>query len=247
MVIFTITRPRPMSRCSTDDPDYFEATGRVARCMSTTAVRSPRGAPIFRLEKPAAGSGRRVRTLMIAEVEAEPALAQIDIVKADGQIQEANSAHQQTLDELETKQELYKRIPATSCSARNRAASGSSGRPSGCDHLRHGRKAPAPRAVSVLRLRASALRSPRPKELDKTVVRAGVDGRVEQFALRVGDIVAPIMRSAGILILEGAGQRALRGFRSDRSADHEGRDDRGGHLAQVEALHHHPDGGNGYP
>jgi multidrug resistance efflux pump len=46
-------------------------------------------------------------------------------------------------------------------------------------------------------------------ELEKTVVRAGVSGRVEQFALRVGDIVNPLMRPAGLLIPEGAGQHAL--------------------------------------
>ncbi len=46
-------------------------------------------------------------------------------------------------------------------------------------------------------------------DLDKTVIRAGVSGRVEQFFLRVGDIVNPLMRPAGILIPEGAGQQAL--------------------------------------
>jgi multidrug resistance efflux pump len=46
-------------------------------------------------------------------------------------------------------------------------------------------------------------------ELEKTTVRAGVSGRVEQFFLRVGDIVNPMMRPAGILIPEGAGQRGL--------------------------------------
>ena len=46
-------------------------------------------------------------------------------------------------------------------------------------------------------------------ELEKTIVRAGVSGRVEQFFLRVGDIVNPLMRPAGILIPEGAGQRGL--------------------------------------
>src|SRR5262249_61241639 len=46
-------------------------------------------------------------------------------------------------------------------------------------------------------------------DLDKTVVRAGVNGRVEQFVLRVGDIVNPLMRPAGVLIPEGAGQRSL--------------------------------------
>ena len=46
-------------------------------------------------------------------------------------------------------------------------------------------------------------------ELAKTIIRAGVAGRVEQFALRVGDIVNPLMRPAGVLIPEGAGRRSL--------------------------------------
>src|SRR5262249_59647143 len=46
-------------------------------------------------------------------------------------------------------------------------------------------------------------------EVEKTVIRAGVSGRVEQFALRVGDVVNPLMPTAGILIPEGAGQQAL--------------------------------------
>ena len=46
-------------------------------------------------------------------------------------------------------------------------------------------------------------------DLDKTIIRAGVTGRVEQFALRVGDIVNPIARSAGILIPDGAGRGTL--------------------------------------
>ena len=39
-------------------------------------------------------------------------------------------------------------------------------------------------------------------ESDKTVIRAGVSGRVEQFGLRVGDIVNFVEHTAGILILE---------------------------------------------
>ena len=46
-------------------------------------------------------------------------------------------------------------------------------------------------------------------DLDRTTIRAGVAGRVEQFTLRAGDIVNPVMRSAGVLIAEGAGQGAL--------------------------------------
>ena len=37
-------------------------------------------------------------------------------------------------------------------------------------------------------------------ELDKTLISAGVDGRIEQFALQVGDYVSPVLRPAGILV-----------------------------------------------
>jgi multidrug resistance efflux pump len=46
-------------------------------------------------------------------------------------------------------------------------------------------------------------------ELSKMVIRAGVDGNLEQFTLRVGDIVNPFMRPAGVLIPEGAGRGRL--------------------------------------
>src|SRR4029077_2334265 len=46
-------------------------------------------------------------------------------------------------------------------------------------------------------------------ELGKTVVRAGVDGELVQFGLRVGDIVNPFMRPAGVLIPSDAGRKVL--------------------------------------
>lgn len=46
-------------------------------------------------------------------------------------------------------------------------------------------------------------------ELDKTVVRAGVAGTVQQFTLRRGDVVNAMLRPAGILVPEGAGQGTL--------------------------------------
>ena len=46
-------------------------------------------------------------------------------------------------------------------------------------------------------------------ELDKTVVRAGVAGSVQQFTLRAGDVVNPMLRPAGILVPAEAGRVAL--------------------------------------
>ena len=45
--------------------------------------------------------------------------------------------------------------------------------------------------------------------LDKTVVYAGVDGTMQQFSLRVGDYVNPMIRPAGILVPKGAGRVAF--------------------------------------
>ena len=56
---------------------------------------------------------------------------------------------------------------------------------------------------------AEAAREQAQVDLDKTVVRAGVSGRVEQFTLRPGDFVTPIMRPAGLLIPKGAGRSVV--------------------------------------
>ncbi len=50
-------------------------------------------------------------------------------------------------------------------------------------------------------------------ELAKTEVFAGVNGRVEQFVLQVGDYVSPVLRPAGILVPASfSGQRFVAGF-----------------------------------
>jgi multidrug resistance efflux pump len=50
-------------------------------------------------------------------------------------------------------------------------------------------------------------------ELDKTIVYAGISGRVEQFALKVGEVVNPFMRPAGVLIpAEGGRKQIQAGF-----------------------------------
>jgi multidrug resistance efflux pump len=61
---------------------------------------------------------------------------------------------------------------------------------------------------TLLPLKASA-GAGRRQVISTDLIRAGVSGRVEQFLLRPGDVVNPMIRSAGILIPDGAGERAL--------------------------------------
>jgi multidrug resistance efflux pump len=194
-------------------PIVPEINGRVAEVYVGFSGPITQGAPIFSLDnstqKAAAESARR----KIAEVEADLAVAKIDIVKADGQIQEATSAHQQALDELETKRELQRRNPGNVASRDiEKLELAAQGRLGAITAARAAKQSATERVSSVLpaqKASAEASLAQAQVELEKTVIRAGVNGEVAQFALRVGDIVNPFMRPAGILIPDGAGRQSL--------------------------------------
>jgi multidrug resistance efflux pump len=149
----------------------------------------------------------------IAEIEAGLVVARTDILAADGKIQEANGAYQQALDELETKQELYRRNPGLvaprDIEKLEVAAVGRRGAVVAAAAAKSAAEARVSSLLPAEKASAEAALAQAEVDLSKTVIRAGVGGRVEQFALRVGDIVNPMMRSAGILIPEGAGRRSL--------------------------------------
>jgi multidrug resistance efflux pump len=172
-----------------------------------------KGAPIFRLDSSKQEAAVETARRKIAEVQAELAVAQADVVKADGQIQEARSAHQQAVDELETKRELQRRNPGNVAFREiQRLEVSVEGRLGAIASATAAKQAAEERISSLLpaqKASAEAALAQAEADLDKTVIRAGVSGRVEQFALRVGDVVNPFMRPAGVLIPEGAGQRVL--------------------------------------
>jgi multidrug resistance efflux pump len=90
-------------------PILPETNGRVAEIFVGTTGTVEMGAPLFRLDSSKQEAAMETARRKIAEVEAAFVVAQSDIAKAEGQLQEAQGAHQQALDELETKEELQKR------------------------------------------------------------------------------------------------------------------------------------------
>src|SRR3954463_991157 len=92
-------------------PILPETNGRVAEIYVRLSDKVTKGAPIFRLDSSKQAAAVEVARRKIAETDAEMVVAKTDVAKAEGQIQEAKSQHQQTLDELETKRELQKRNP----------------------------------------------------------------------------------------------------------------------------------------
>lgn len=194
-------------------PIISEATGRVAEVHVGFSGPVAQGAPIFRLDSSKQEAAVETARRRIAETDAELMVAGADLLKAEGQIQEAKSSHQQALDELSTKQELQRRNPGIVAQRDiEKLQVAVEGRLGGIAAAEAARQAITARMSSLLpaqKASAEAALAEAQVELDKTVIRAGVSGRVEQFGLKVGDIVTPIMRSAGILIPDGSGRQGL--------------------------------------
>jgi multidrug resistance efflux pump len=194
-------------------PILPETNGRVAEIFVGTTGSVKKGEPIFRLDSSKQEAAVETARRKIAQVEAQTAMARADVENAEGQLQQAQSKHQQTVDELETKQELYRRNPGNVAFREiERLQVAEKGDLAAIASAKAAKDAAQERLASVLpadKASAEAELSEAQVALDKTVVRAGVTGRVEQFVLRVGDIVNPLMRPAGVLIPEGAGEQFL--------------------------------------
>src|ERR1700752_2693328 len=194
-------------------PIVPEGSGRVAEVKVDFSAPVKKGDVLFTLDSSKQQAAVETARRKSAEVDAQLAAAKVDVVKAEAQLQQANSDYKQAKDELDVKSDLQRRNPGIvpqrdieklqvlvdgrqaaidAATASNRSA-----------EVQVSTLLPASRASAEAELAQAQV------ELDKTSVRAGVDGRVEQFLLRPGDVVNPLMRPAGVLIPEGAGQRGL--------------------------------------
>jgi multidrug resistance efflux pump len=195
-------------------PILPETNGRVAEVhVDGVSGEVKQGQPIFRLDSSKQEAAAETARRKIAQVDAELVAAETDVAAAEGKIVEARSAHQQAVDELETKQEIYRRNPgAVAVRDIEKLKVAVEGRQGGIDAAVAAREQAETKISTLLpaeKASAEAELAQAEVELTKTVVRAGVDGRVEQFTLRVGDIVNPFMRPAGILVPEGAGRKTI--------------------------------------
>ncbi|EGP06513.1 hypothetical protein CSIRO_3906 [Bradyrhizobiaceae bacterium SG-6C] len=190
-----------------------ETTGRVAEVHADFSAPVKKGDVIFRLDSTKQEAALNTAKSKIAEIDAAIVSAQTDVQKADAQIQEAKSSLQQASDELDVKRELQKRSPGIVPQRDiEKLEVILAGRQGTLDAATAAKQSAVIRMTSLLpaqKASAEAALAEAQVDLDKTSIRAGVNGRVEQFFLRPGDIVNPMIRSAGVLIPEGAGQRAL--------------------------------------
>lgn len=194
-------------------PILPEATGRVSEIYVKLSDDVEKGQPIFKLDSATQQAAVEVAQRRITEIDASMMMARADIAAAEAQIQQAKSGEQQALDELRTKRDLASRNPGN-VAARDieKLETALDGRKAQVTAAEAAKLVAETRVSTLLpaqKATAQAALEQAKVELSKTVVYAGVSGRIEQFVLRVGDIVNPLMRPAGILIPAEAGRRAL--------------------------------------
>ncbi|CAN7198874.1 biotin/lipoyl-binding protein [Bosea sp. LjRoot9] len=194
-------------------PIVPEVNGRVAQIHVGFSQTVAKGAPIFTLDSSTQEAAVEAARRKIAEADAALVVAKADILADEGKILEAKSALQQAMDELQTKNELKRRNDAIVATREiERLENIVAGREAAVLSATAAKDAAQAKIVSLLpaeRASATAALAQAEVELQKTVVRAGFAGRVEQFTLRIGDIVNPFMRPAGIIIPEEAGRGRL--------------------------------------
>jgi multidrug resistance efflux pump len=194
-------------------PIISETVGRVAEVHVDYSAQVKQGDVLFRLDNSKQQATLETARRKIAEVDASMLAAEADVLKSEGQLQEAKNAVQQAQDELDVKSELQRRnpgiVPQRDIEKLQVAVAGRQG---SLDAATASKQSASTRVTALIpaeKASAEAALAEAQVDLDKTFIRAGVNGRVEQFLLRPGDIVNPILRPAGILIPEGAGQRVL--------------------------------------
>lgn len=194
-------------------PIISEKVGRVAEIYAGLSAHVEKGAPIFRLDSSQQQASVELSRRRIAETDAAMLVARSDVQAADAQIEQAKSAHQQALEELQTKEELNRRnADIVARREIERLQNVVNGRQAAIDAATAAKQALEAKLSTLLpaqKASAEAALAEAQVDLDKTIIRAGVTGRVEQFALQVGDIVNPVLRPAGILIPDGAGRGTL--------------------------------------
>jgi multidrug resistance efflux pump len=194
-------------------PIVPEIVGRVAEVNVGYSAPVKRGTVLFTLDSAKQKAAVETARRKIAEVDAQMINAKVDITKAEAQLGQAEADYKQAKDELDVKTDLQKRNPGIVPQRDiEKLQVMVDGRQAAIDAAKASKQSTEVQLSALLpatKASAEAELAQAEVELDKTIIRAGVDGRVEQFFLRPGDIVNPLIRPGGVLIPEGAGQRAV--------------------------------------
>ncbi|MDW3224625.1 MAG: biotin/lipoyl-binding protein [Paracoccaceae bacterium] len=187
-----------------------ETAGRVDEVYVEINQEVEAGDPIFSLDSASQDAAAETARRKIIEVDAATDVATAQRATANAVVAQAQAAYQQTEEDFQRQTALQARGSTVVSERdvevlRNELA------------VRQGEVDAAMSNVNAInvqldiqlpaqRASAEAALAQAETEVAKMTVYAGVDGVVEQFTLRVGDIINPILRPAGILVPVEAGR-----------------------------------------
>jgi multidrug resistance efflux pump len=174
------------------------------------------GDPLFRLESSAQEADVRTAEARLAELAAAEYRARAQLAEAEAGIGLARADLLQAQDEYDTRAELFRRNPDAIPERQVEQAevmvqareAGVAAAESGRDAVQAQLEIELPAQLETARTELHGAQV----ALDRTLVTAGTDGIVQQFALRPGDVVNPMLRPAGILVPEARVTGLLAGF-----------------------------------
>jgi multidrug resistance efflux pump len=193
-------------------PIVPETNGRVAEVYVGASADVAQGEPIFRLDSAKQEAALEVAKRTIAEIDARMVTARAEIAASEGQVQEARGSYDVAVDELKTKREIAHVVARREIERLERLVESRSGALNAAIANKEAAETKLSTLLPAEKASAEAALHQAQVDLTKTVVRAGVQGRVEQFILRPGDVVNPLMRPAGLLIPKGVEGRLVAGF-----------------------------------
>jgi multidrug resistance efflux pump len=193
-------------------PILPETNGRVAEVYVGVSDEVTKGQPIFRLDSSKQEAALEVARRNLNEIAARMVMAKAEIAAAEGQVQEATGAYENATDELRTKQAIAHVVARREIEKLEKVVDSRRGTLNAAEANKLAAETKLSTLLPAEKASAEAAQNQAEVELAKTIVRAGITGRVEQFVLRVGDVVNPLMRPAGVLIPGGVGQHLMAGF-----------------------------------
>jgi len=181
-----------------------ERGGRVAEVFVANNQRVEEGEVLFRLDDREARSSVETARARVAEVDAAESVAEAQLAAAQGEVDQAESALREADEEFAAQSELLSRgsgvVSVRQVEELGNVARAARGALEAAQANFDAVLKNLEESIPAQRKTAQAGLSEAQVILDEMDVRAGVAGRVEQFALQPGDVVNPILRPAGILV-----------------------------------------------
>jgi multidrug resistance efflux pump len=198
-----------------------QVAGRVEEVYVVNNQDVKAGDPIFRLDAASQEAAVTAARSRVEEIEAQIAVSDTQLAAALAGVEQAQAAADLVEADYRRSKELLDRgSPAANPAEVERQLNRLKEREGQVEAAQANYEAvkdnievvlPAQRTSAIAALEQSEA------ELDKTLITAGVDGRIEQFALQPGDFVA-ILRPAGILVPAAIGHERFQAAFSQLSA-----------------------------